>query len=472
MTVQALSVPYGVENMEAERNVIGSVIFDSSNFPKLSHLRPEHFALGVHQRAWEAVRTAVDAGRTPTLEGLKAALRGDPELPALDAEWRGGDYVMQIMSGCSPRTAPDMAALILDDYTRRRAVEIVSNTYTLATEANPRPAVELVSYMRQSVETLEQSCASADGDFLEAPTVAASVLANIAEAMRTGKTVGKKTGLRCIDYRLGGLQPGALIVIGGRPSMGKTALARAIAHGAAVHNPKDRVAFLGLEMSPDEMIMREVSAITHDLGDGVEFRDMARAALAPYQMDLAQNAQEHVPGNLILRDCSGVSVDDVRRYIWSLKRKCRNGEGLACVVIDYLQLMRRPDARGRNDAALIAEMTMALKQIARQAKTCIVLLSQLSRTVETREDKRPMLSDLRESGSIEQDADAVLFPFREAYYLERAKPPRGKEAEHDMEVMRLHRVMEVIAAKVRGGAVGTDRQTYYAEYDHISDEVR
>ena len=460
-------------DLENEQDVIGVMLRDEQACASMAYLRPEHFWEPVHQRIVAAMADIRERGQTVSLGAIKTALRGDTGLIELDKVSPNGDYLANLWSKfCAASYAEQVGPVIFDDWTRREAVAIAQNAVSLATGDNPRPAVDVLAYMRNSVETLSNDAAASDSEFLDAPTVAVSVLANIAEAMRSGKTRGKRTGLRCVDFRLGGLQPGALVVIGGRPSMGKTALARAIAHGAAVHNPKDRVLFLGLEMSPEEMLQRELSAITHEMGDGVEFRDMGRSDLHPHQMAQAQKALDQVPGNLILRDCGNISIDDVRRSIWSQKRKCKKGEALTCVVIDYLQLMRRPDARGRNDAAIIGEITMALKQIARQAKTCIVLLSQLSRQVETRDDKRPMLSDLRESGSIEQDADAVLFPYREAYYLERTKPSRGKEPEHDMEVMRLQRVMEVIAAKVRGGAVGTDKQVYYAEYDHISDEVR
>ena len=145
---------------------------------------------------------------------------------------------------------------------------------------------------------------------------------------------------------------------------------------------------------------------------------------------------------------------------------------VAGVVIDYLQLMTRPEAQGRNEASVIGEMTRTLKQIARETETCIILLSQLSRAVESREDKRPQLADLRDSGSIEQDANAVLFPYRSAYYIERSEPEDRSSPEHRAWQTRLEmsrRKLDVHAAKVRGGAIGTDHEACWVEYDHAED---
>jgi replicative DNA helicase len=141
-------------------------------------------------------------------------------------------------------------------------------------------------------------------------------------------------------------------------------------------------------------------------------------------------------------------------------------------VIDYLQLMTRPAANGRNEASVLGDITRGLKTLAREAETCVILLSQLSRAVEGRDDKRPHLADLRDSGSIEQDANAVLFPYREVYYREREEPKDVTSTAHAawvQDVEALRRRMDVIAAKVRGGAIGTDRQAYFAEFDHIED---
>jgi replicative DNA helicase len=288
---------------------------------------------------------------------------------------------------------------------------------------------------------------------------------------QNGRTRGLMTGLRCIDRRLNGLAPGASVVIGGRPGMMKTGLARNIAHGAARLNPNWLFPFLSIEMGPDEMMQRELAALTHEAGEGIEYRAMASGKLTPFDLNAIRVAQRKVPANLILDDCHSLGVDDVRRKIWSLGRRGRVG----AVFIDYLQLMRRPPMNGRNEASVISEMTKELKLIARQAQVCVVLLSQLNRSVEQRDDKRPQLSDLRESGSIEQDADAVLFPFREHYYLVKAEPKETETAKHlDWEVKceDVRHRMDVICAKQRQGPEGVDRQRCFPAYDLVEDDDR
>ena len=193
---------------------------------------------------------------------------------------------------------------------------------------------------------------------------------------------------------------------------------------------------------------------------------MSGDKLTPAERWILKDLTWKVPKNLIIDDSAVLTVEYVRRRVWSLKRK----GPLGAIFIDYLQIMSRPNANGRNDAAVIGEMTGALKRLAREAEVCVVLLSQINRGVESRDDKRPQLSDLRESGSIEQDANAVLFPFREVYYLERAEPKPGPaHLDWEAQVEALKRRMDVLCAKNRQGAVGTDHQEYFAEFDAVSD---
>ena len=248
--------------------------------------------------------------------------------------------------------------------------------------------------------------------------------------------------------------------------MGKTALARAAAFGAA-RRTKAQIVFFALEMARRELDERSLSQLSYEDGDGIAYTDMGGKLHADDRRRLRM-LTDNVPQNFIIDDSPILSVDYVRRRVLALKRR----GPVAAVFIDYLQIMERPDGRGRNDAAIIGEMTKGLKQLAREAEVCVVLLSQINRGVESRDDKRPQLSDLRESGAIEQDANAVLFPFRAGYYEERAEPTDPKK--HEAWVMRceeLRRQMDVIAAKVRQGAVGTDQQLYFAEFDVVQDRA-
>ncbi len=220
-------------------------------------------------------------------------------------------------------------------------------------------------------------------------------------------------------------------------------------------------------MERRELDERTLSQLSHEADMAVPYQEMAGAKLEPMVRHQLRELSWKVPKNLMIDDTASVSADYIERRVWALKRK---GD-LAAVFIDYLQLMAVGERNGRNDAALIGEITSRLKRLARAAEIAVVLLSQINRGVEQREDKRPQLSDLRESGSIEQDANAVLFPYREVYYVERAEPKEGT-AEHaawgtNIELIR--RRMDVICAKNRGGAVGTDRQEYIAECDLVRD---
>ncbi len=450
--------------LEAAQDVLGEIIGSGGRFAGLSFLKPHHFGEPAHRRIFETAMAKAAHGEPVTLGTLRAALLNDPLLARMDRAC-GGDYLRSLWdSGRSPEYAHEMALLLVEDWTRREAAGLARQAVALAEGEAPCSAFEILSHLRDGVEALSQQAAVGDGGARPAPDVVASVIADLAEQLRTGRSRGRPCGLRCIDKRMSGLLPGELVVLAGRPGMGKTGLARAIAHGFAVRNPDMQAAFFGLEMGPEEMSYRALSAITRDLGHGVEYRQMIEGPLHPDDMAMVDRAQAHVPVNLILVDSPGLGLDDLRRRVWGLKRKGPVG----LIVIDYLQLMRKPNIRGLNEASLIGEITRGLKQLARQAECTVLLLSQLSRKVEERADKRPQLEDLRDSGHIEQDADFVLMAFREAYYRERGRPADAS-ADYDLRTALVDRRMEVITLKARRAAVGSDLQTYHAEYDHIAD---
>lgn len=221
-------------------------------------------------------------------------------------------------------------------------------------------------------------------------------------------------------------------------------------------------------MGNDQLMDRAFSRLSADDAQPIPYEKLSKGLVVSSDLERLHYFRDFLPRNLLLRDKAGMSVESVMRAAWWLKRK---GD-LAAIGVDYLQIMRRPQANGRNDASVIGEMTVALKTLARDAGITVILLSQLSRAVEQREDKRPQLSDLRELGSIEQDADAVVFPFREAYYLQKAEPtledPLRLEWEDKLAAVRNR--MDVHIAKNRHGGEGIARQRYHPEYDWIQDE--
>jgi replicative DNA helicase len=371
-----------------------------------------------------------------------------------------------------------LAELVADAYTgaARSHADIVVNASRLrhaigvaddirAAAREGADAFNLISHAEREFSRMVQEAAPPSTNLIDARSSAFSTIDEIDREAEQGRDKGYMTGLRCFDRRLRGLRPGWLVVVAGRPSMGKTSLARAAAFGAA-QRTRAQVVFFALEMARRELDERTLSQLSHAAGDGIAYKDMNGTSLSPSDRSRLRALAERVPSNFVIDDSPILTVDYVRRRILSLKQR----SPVAAVFIDYLQIMDRPEARGRNEASVIGEMTKGLKQLAREAETCIVLLSQINRGVESRDDKRPQLSDLRESGAIEQDANAVLFPYREAYYLDRAEPKDPKKrGDWEMACAEMHRRMDVIAAKVRQGAVGSDHQTYFAEFDHVED---
>lgn len=462
----AVAAGQTVASVDAERAFLGCVLYDNSVLTMVGGtLLADHFIEPAHIAVFEKIQSLTQRGQRADVITVCELLGEDEAFQKIG----GMGYLAEVYDHAPPsRNAPDYARVILDCAIRRNLFTLCEETAHALLKDRDVSAFEVASSLRTKLEHVESAAASEDASMISAPDAAANALETMRELSVTGKQRGRMTGLRCVDRRLGGLKPGALIVVGGRPGMAKTGLARAIAHGAAVRSPDHLFPFLGIEMGPEEMMQRELSALSHELGEGVEYRAMGSGALTPMDFQNLHAASQKVPANLILDDCHALTLEDVRRKVWSLNRRGTVG----AVFIDYLQIMRRPAANGRNETSVLGEITAGLKQIARQAECCVVLLSQLSRQVESRDDKRPQLSDLRESGSIEQDADAVLFPYREFYYVERAEPTPGSNAHHDWEVKceDLRRRLDVICAKQRQGPAGTDRQRYFAEFDFIDDD--
>ena len=451
-------------NLDAEQALLGAILFDNTAMRAAEGVRPDHFHEPFHQRLFEVSAELIRAGQTAEPIVLMERFRRDPAFEDLGGLRYLADLVDQAPPSANART---YALLITDVWARRSAAALCMASATEIADGSDRPAAAHLAQLRQALEAVEIAASDPGASLVAANDAGDHLLEALDREAVEGRDRGALTGLRCIDRRMRGLRPGWLVVIGGRPSMGKTALARAIAYGAAERNPASTVLFFALEMDRREITERALSALSFASGDGVPYVDMGGASLPLEDRQRLRFTAKRLPGNLLIDDRPTLSVDDVRRAIWAAKRK----GPVAVAVVDYLQLMTRPEAQGRNEASVIGEMTSTLKRVAKETGVCIVLLSQLSRGVESRDDKRPQLSDLRESGSIEQDANAVLFPFRPVYYTERAEPAAGTP-EHgrwaeQVEIER--RRLDVIAAKVRGGAIGTDRQACFIEYDHVAD---
>lgn len=404
-------------NLEAEHALLGILMYANEAHRQVHDLiTAEDFAEPFHKRLYAAVVEKIVAGKLAEPTTLQT-LDADPAY----VEFGGIAYLLDLVDHAPPTNRiRDYAEQIADTAVRRRLIKMAAEAQSQA--RNPDvTGYAAVAMARAQLEEAERGAAPEDALFVNAWDAAQARMDRLELEVATGKPKGVQTGLSSIDKRLGGLLPGSVIVMAGRPGMGKTALLGNVLYGAALRNPNKLFAGFSLEMDTDQMNDRALSRLTVDEDQPVSFSDIAKVQpLTSFDLQALHRAKQSIPRNLWLRDRAGVSVEDVSRAVWAMKRR---GD-LAAIGIDYLQLMRRPALAGRNEASAIAEMTGALKTLAREAKIAIILLSQLNRSVESRDDKRPMLSDLRESGSIEQDADAVLFPFREVYYLQKAEPIR------------------------------------------------
>lgn len=454
-----------IEAIESEQALIGCAIFDAERSAKaLEQLAPEHFLDPGHQAIWGAIKDASQRGRLSDPVSIFNAVSDHPAVNEL-----GGLVYLADMVDRAYLPSLSSHIEIVADTAMRRHLEHAGRTMAALASDRSKTAFDHIADAERHLTSLLNDAAPSENNLIDARSSALATLDEIDQEASEGRAKGAMTGLRCFDMRMRGLRPGWLVILAGRPSMGKTALARCAALGTARKNPQQQVVFFALEMARRELDERTLSQLSFERGDGIAYKDMNGDTLPPEERRFLRDMAGKVPANLIIDDSPVLSVDYVRRRVLSLKRK----GPIAAVFIDYLQIMRRPAAEGRNEASVVGEMTRSLKELAREANICVVLLSQINRGVENRDDKRPQMSDLRESGAIEQDANAIFFPYREVYYLERQPPkedaPADKVLAYNQNVELYRRRMDVICAKVRQGAVGEDRQEYYAEYDCIRD---
>lgn len=449
-------------NLEAEQAILGAIMFDNSVYGRVSgELTADHFYEPYHAQLYDVIGQMIADGRLadPTLMVARLSI-GDSF-----AKNGGLGYLADLVDKAPPsHIAEQYARPIIEASTRRRMIELGGALQVVARDPEQNPFTSINAFSERVGEVVS-GAAPDDHTLIDARTAAVELVAKLDHMAETGETPGLDIGLDCVDQGLGGLHPNELIILAGRPSMGKTGLARAIAMATARRHPNVLVPFFALEMDREQVSQRNLSALSHEEGAGVWYSRMRKAsALSSEDRAHLEQMSRRVPENFILDDTAVLSLDHVRRRLMSLSRRGRIG----LAVIDYLQIMDLPRFNGMNQTQAIGEVTSGLKQLAKQLACPILLLSQLSRKVEERDNKRPMLSDLRDSGSIEQDASAVMFTYRDAYYIEREGQRKG-ESVQDFE-LRLHgcmRDMEVIFAKVRHGAIGTTRQTYIAECDVI-----
>jgi replicative DNA helicase len=458
-------------NYEAEMALIGAILANNLVFDKVNEfLRPDHFSDALHGRIYEAAGKLIERGQIANVLTLKNMFDQDPAL----VEHGGAQYLARLAASVvTIINAEDYGRAIHDLHLRRQLIELGEDM------VNSAHAYDIELPATQQIETAEEQLfrLSETGEIeggLRPLTEALTGAVNMAEAAvkREGHVTGVTTGLLDLDKKLGGLQPSDLVILAGRPSMGKTALATNIAFNAAQAYEETRdaagavkvingakVAFFSLEMSAEQLATRILAERTEISSDRIRRGEISRDEDFSRLVVAAQELQR-LP--LYIDDTPGITVAALRTRARRLKRR----HGLGMIVVDYLQLMRSPTGlKTENRVQEVSEITRGLKAIAKELDVPVLALSQLSRAVEQREDKRPQLADLRESGSIEQDADVVMFVFREQYYHERSEPKQREDESNEKFAERhsrwvergerVHNVAEVNIAKQRHGPIGT-----------------
>ena len=474
ITVQdAETVPHSIE---AEQQLLGAILTNNDVYDRVaSIIRSKHFYDPVHARIFDVAAARIAKNNLASPVTLKAFFEDDEGLKEL-----GGPAYLARLAGAAigAYAVRDYAQMIYDLAVRRELIrlgqDISARARRVETDTDPK---EQIVAAEQALYTLSEQGQTESGfqSFLRAVTDAVNV-ANAAY-QREGGLAGISTGLIDLDAKLGGLHKSDLIILAGRPSMGKTSLATNIAFNIAKAYRKGSlpdgtegavdggvVGFFSLEMSAEQLaarVLAEASEISShkirqgDMDEG-EFRRFVEAA-----KDL-----EACP--LFIDDTAAIPIAQLAARARRLKRT----HGLDVLIVDYLQLVR---GTSDNRVQEIGEISMGLKAIAKELSIPVIALSQLSRQVESRDDKRPQLSDLRESGSIEQDADVVMFVFREEYYVEREKP--GDERLEEMaawqdRMSRLHGKAEVIIGKQRHGPIGTVELSFESQFTRFGNLVK
>ena len=470
-------------NLQAEQALLGALLANNKAYERVSEfLIAEHFADPIHGRIYAAISRRVEAGQLADAVTLK----GEFEHSGVLGEVGGTAYLAQLLTAMvGIINAGEYGRAIHDAWIRRQLIDIgevvVNNAFGLTPELDGAAQIENTE---QALFDLAAKGGSGGGFVTFKDALIEAIHTAERAFHRSGGVSGLSTGLRDLDKKTGGLHNSDLLILAGRPGMGKSALATKIAYGAA-HAliaearetdanavPKATVAIFSLEMSAEQLATRLLAEQSRISGDRIRRGDIG-------QKDFDRFVE-------VSRDISGLplQIDDTPAITLSAMRtRCRRlkrTKGLALIVVDYLQLMR-PSAGTKPESRVleISQITMGLKALAKELEVPVLALAQLSRAVESREDKRPMLSDLRESGSIEQDADVVMFIYRDEYYEQSREPKRGaaksdadfhtrvQDWQQNME--RIHNRAELLIEKQRHGPTGKIDLFFEGEFTRFAD---
>jgi replicative DNA helicase len=462
-------------NIEAEQSLLGAILVNNDAFYRVSDfLEQKHFFEPIHQTIFDTAGSLIRMGKVATPVTLKTFVPADTDIGGMTV----GQYLARLAAEATTIiNAQDYGRTIYELALRRDLIRIGEDMVNVAFDApvDFAPRAQIEDAERRLYELAESGRYEGGFQrFAQAMKVALDMAANAYQ--RDGKLSGIATGLRDLDAKMGGLQRSDLVILAGRPGMGKTALATNIAFNIAkAHQAEVQpdgtmksvnggiVGFFSCEMSAEQLATRILAEQTK-----IASSQIRRGGINQSEFDRIRDytiALEHLP--LFVDETGGISISQLTARARRLKRQ----KGLDILVIDYIQLLQGSGKRSDNRVQEVTEITTNLKALAKELNIPIIALSQLSRQVENRDDKRPQLSDLRESGSIEQDADVVMFVYREEYYLAN-KEPRPGTPEHEKWQLDMDLALgkaEVIIGKQRHGPTGTVELHFEGQFTRFSD---
>jgi replicative DNA helicase len=465
-------------NIDAEQALLGAILVNNDAYYRVSDfLEAGHFLEELHRRIFEVATTLIKAGKVATPVTMKTFL-GDQDL--------GGVTVSQYLARLAAEAttvinAEDYGRTVYDLAIRRQLIgigeDMVNVAYDSPVDSPPREQIEEAE--RRLYELAETG--RYDGGFQRfSDALTAAIDMAAAAYKREGALSGISTGLIDMDRTLGGLQSSDLIILAGRPAMGKTSLVTNIAFNIAKAYEAEKqqdgtlktvnggiVGFFSLEMSAEQLATRIIAEQSGVPSYKIRRGDMREDDF--YKITEAAREMQSIP--FYIDQTGGISIAQLAARARRLKRQ----RGLDVLIVDYLQLLSGSSKKGENRVQELTEITTGLKALAKELSVPLIALSQLSRQVESRDDKRPQLSDLRESGSIEQDADVVMFVYREEYYLKNKEPKPGTEEyfKWQTEMDQVHGKAEVIIGKQRHGPTGTVQLAFQADitrFTNLADE--
>ena len=453
-------------NIDAEQAVIGSILVSNEIFDEISILiSNNNFYDPMHQKIFDAVENLIYKGMLANPITLKNYFENLNELD----EVGGAEYLVKLTRfASSSKQATDYAKIVHENFVKRELLEI-SNVIS-----EDSLDIDLDKSSENIIEDAEKSLfdlaerGNFSQSFLQFNQAIDQTISMAKSAIKSDQgIVGVPSGLTALDEKLGGLHKSDLVIIAGRPSMGKTALATNIAYHAAKNifekNEKSSVAFFSLEMSSEQLSTRILSEQSR-----IQSNDIRRGRASEEQLNrFIETSRNIYDLPLYIDETPAITISTMSNRARRIKRLF----GLSLIVVDYIQLMKTNAKKYEGRVQELSEITQGLKALAKELSVPVLALSQLSRAVEQRDDKIPQLSDLRESGSIEQDADVVMFVYREQYYLEKKEPKQGsiEHAEWQSKMNDIYGLADIIIGKQRHGPTGNVQVEFEGQYTKFKD---